>query len=345
MEGFSMNNSMNYKSPMRQYMYAFLREYEVKGYNSINYKWFLLEFDTFLINNGYNEVYITESLFNKWCDHNIDLSSGTRYKKAAIIRSLSVFLSRIGFDSYIPRLSRLKKTDYVPYIFTSEEINKIFCALDTLCLRSCLKRTILFSIPPIIRLLYSTGMRINEALFLKNKDIDMERQVIALRQTKNNRQRYAPINPSLKAVLNQYLSYRNKITRHDVAAPDNYFFISLLGKRCHNEEVAIWFQQALKIAGIPYKGQYLGPRVHDLRHTSCCHSLIKQINAGRELYSCLPIMSKFMGHTDVTATERYLRLTQNMYPEILKMDQSVTEEINLIIKHSTLLQNDEDYAD
>lgn len=52
-----------------------------------------------------------------------------------------------------------------------------------------------------------------------------------------------------------------------------------------------------------------------------------------------------MGHTEIIATERYLRLTQNMYPEVIKMDQSVTEEINQLIKNSILLQNDEKYPE
>ncbi len=340
-----MNNSLNYKSSMRQHMHAFLREYEAKSYETRNFKWILHEFDTFLIDNGYDKDYITEPIFNKWCDHNMGLSSATRYTKARVIRAFAAFLSRIGIDSYIPRLGRLKRTDYIPYVFTPDEIDRIFRALDSLRLRIRLKRTILSSVPTIIRLLYSTGIRINEALYLLNKDVDFEKHAILLRNTKNNRQRYAPINPSLEAVLRQYISYRNQITRYDVANPENYFFISSLGKRCHKDEVALWFQQALKIAGIPYKGQYLGPRVHDLRHTCCCHSLVKQINAGKDLYVCLPVLSKFMGHTEIIATERYLRLTQNMYPEIIKMDQSVTEEINQLIKNSILLQNDEKYPE
>lgn len=340
-----MNNSLNYNSPMRQYMYAFLQEYEAKSYETRNFKWILHEFDTFLIKNDYRKKYITESIFNQWRDYNSGLSSATIYTKSRVIRAFAAFLSRIGVESYIPRLERLKRTDYIPYIFTPDEIARIFHALDSLTLRIRQKKAILFSVPAIIRLLYSTGVRINEALNLKNKDVDFEKHTILLNETKNNRQRIAPMNSSLESVLRQYLSFRNKITRYDVMHSDSYFFISPLGKKCNKDEVALWFQQALKIAGIPYKGQYLGPRVHDLRHTCCCHALVNQIRAGKDLYNCLPILSKFMGHTEITATERYLRLTQNMFPEIIKMDQSVTEGINLFIQNSMLLSNDEEYTD
>lgn len=325
---------------MQRYMHAFIHEFESKSYQSGNIKWILYEFDTFLINNSYDKEYITEDIFNKWYVYNRGLSSQTIFIKARVIKSFSFFLSRIGIESYAPRIGKAKQSEYIPYIFTDIEINNIFKALDSLRLRIRQKRSILFCVPAIIRLLYSTALRINEALSLKNKDVDFKNHTILLTKTKNNHQRYAPINHSMEVVLKQYISYRDRITIPNISAPDNYFFVSPLGKPCHKDEVALWFQQALRLAGIPYKGQYEGPRVHDIRYTSCSHSLIKMIKSGKDIYCCLPILSKFMGHTSVTSTERYLRLTQNMYPDIIKMDRSVTDDINFIIKNSILMKED-----
>ena len=48
-----------------------------------------------------------------------------------------------------------------------------------------------------------------------------------------------------------------------------------------------------------------------------------------------------MGHIHVTDTEHYLRLTQNMYPEIIKLDESVTSPIKEIICNTVNTELDE----
>jgi hypothetical protein len=40
------------------------------------------------------------------------------------------------------------------------------------------------------------------------------------------------------------------------------------------------------------------------------------IKEGKELTSVLPRLSAYMGHGNLSATERYLRLTSEVYPEI-----------------------------
>ena len=44
----------------------------------------------------------------------------------------------------------------------------------------------------IIRLLYATGLRISEALALKNKDVDFGKRLLNIRKSKNGEERLAP---------------------------------------------------------------------------------------------------------------------------------------------------------
>jgi hypothetical protein len=37
-----------------------------------------------------------------------------------------------------------------------------------------------------------------------------------------------------------------------------------------------------------------------------------------DLYYSLPILSKYLGHQSLEATDKYVRLTSDMYPEIIK---------------------------
>jgi len=37
-----------------------------------------------------------------------------------------------------------------------------------------------------------------------------------------------------------------------------------------------------------------------------------------DLYYSLPILSKYLGHKSLEATDKYIRLTAEMYPELIK---------------------------
>jgi site-specific recombinase XerD len=41
------------------------------------------------------------------------------------------------------------------------------------------------------------------------------------------------------------------------------------------------------------------------------------VRQGMDLYCALPILSTYLGHASITATERYVRLTEEAYPGIM----------------------------
>lgn len=85
-----------------------------------------------------------------------------------------------------------------------------------------------------------------------------------------------------------------------------------------------------KIFGcIPRKGKELGPRVHDWRHTWAVNAFRKLSDAGYDLYVALPVISTYLGHKNISATEKYLQLTKQMYPEI---DAKATTRFESIMK-------------
>jgi len=183
--------------------------------------------------------------------------------------------------------------------------------------------TILFVIPAVIRLMYGTGIRVSEALSLKNGDIDFENCCITIRKTKNGEQRLAPLSDSMQKVLREYVVNRNKMPLPKVGDPKGYFFVSPSGTFCRAGSVYCWFRKVFAKCGIQHIGNHQGPRVHDLRHTFAVHSLMKMAKSGHDLYYTLPILSTYMGHKSIGATERYVRLTAEMYPELLNDERKL----------------------
>ena len=81
------------------------------------------------------------------------------------------------------------------------------------------------------------------------------------------------------------------------------------------------FRDLLRNAGISHGGRGKGPRVHDLRHTFCVHCLQRWISQGKDLTTALPLLTTYMGHNDFSATEQYLRMTAEVYPEVSQLMQ------------------------
>lgn len=62
-------------------------------------------------------------------------------------------------------------------------------------------------------------------------------------------------------------------------------------------------------AKIPHQDNRKGPRLHDFRHTFSVHSLQNAVEKEIDINAYLPILSVYLGHRNLSATEKYLRLS------------------------------------
>jgi site-specific recombinase XerD len=330
-----MPDYLNYKSVIAPYIKSFVESKTRKGIKGEDIKWTLYELDRYLAGKNHQACHIDKISYDGWYHAACDTrKASTVYHKVSVIRRFLLYMSNMGLECYIPRLQRKHKSDYVPYIFTEEEISRLFMAADNLREKEHHAKSLLMVIPVLLRTLYSTAIRISEAMNLRNKNIDFERHVIVLDKTKNGRQRLAPLNVSLERGLRKYIHYRNMLPVRGIKEPESYLFINGLGHKLTKTTLGRYFRRLLQEANIPYKGHEEGPSLHNLRHTACVHSFVRMHRQGRDIYCCLPILSTFMGHVKVLDTEYYLRLTQNMYPEIIQMDASVTAGLGRLIAKS-----------
>jgi integrase len=96
------------------------------------------------------------------------------------------------------------------------------------------------------------------------------------------------------------------------------------------------YRELLWKARISFLGKGKGPRLHDLRHTFCVHTLVKQVRDEIDLYVALPILSTYVGHSSVEATQRYVRLTAEAYPELIeKVSQTCAYVIPEVVEDET----------
>lgn len=315
------------KSIFAPFINSFLRMKETMGFKLNKYKTAFKEFDIFFLENKVTEPFITHSLIEQWRKTRVNDSPGTLYDKYSVISQFSKYMCHLGYPCFVPRMPKKMPDVFIPYVFTCEQIQLIFNTADSLVLTYNKMDSLLFSIPALLRLLYSTGMRIGEATSIKNSDVDFERQFISIKNTKNQRDRLIPLGYSILHVMHQYKEARNRLPLPDIDNPNRFFFIAPSGKPLHKGTVYKWFKKILTKCAIAHVGGHHGPRIHDIRHTTAIHSLMKQVKEGADIYCILPVLSVFLGHKTIKGTEHYVRLTQEIFPDIIQKEQSVTSYI------------------
>ena len=317
-------NKFNYKSIYAPFFKQFIAIKKGLGFVPLRTAWIFLELDKFFLHKKVKEIGITKEQIEQWRATRINDAPPTIYAKYSILSQFCKYMCKAGYNCYIPRLpSTNPKDSFTPHIFTNQEMVNIFHACDQFELYDKHMSTTLFMMPAMIRLLYGTGLRISEALSLKNKDVDFDKQCLYVRKSKNGDERIAPLSETLAKVLQQYLHYRNRMPVPRINDRDRYFFVSPAGASCLQGTVYKWFRKALAASGILHQGNHKGPRVHDLRHTFSVHSLVKMSKSGLDLYYSLPFLATCLGHKSLQSTDRYVRLTAEIYQDLLKDEKGI----------------------
>jgi len=162
-------------------------------------------------------------------------------------------------------------------------------------------------------------LRVSEAVTLRIRDVDLKKGLVLIKDSKNHKDRTLPIPDDLVHRLDKYFQAMHKIY-HD----DDYFFKSQCGGHYDKTTIYHRFRDILFKCGISHGGRDKGgPRLHDLRHTFCVHSLRQFLKNGVDYRAALPILSKYMGHSTISATGKYLRLTADAFPEITYLLESM----------------------
>lgn len=296
--------------------------------NSLGYKYkdggnALRLLDDLAIKYDIAEVPITKELAGNYAEKRPNESEKTRYNRIQILGQFAQFLCDLGLKSYIPRLPKLSST-FIPYIFSQDEIQAVFTVCDGLSPTCRNRNSGVYLIPFLIRLLYGTGIRISEALYLSCSDINFAEKHLVLRKTKNGKDRMVPISDSLTDVCKGYLTYRALFTGADKT---ERIFILPDGTPLNQFTAYKWFRKIIWWAGISHGGRGKGPRLHDLRHTFSVHSLAAMAREGLDLYHSMPLLSTYLGHQSLEATDGYVRLTAEMYPDLIKRSTTLSASV------------------
>lgn len=277
----------------------------------------LNEFSRFTLNFNCPANTLPKEIVKAWIAKKPTDSDRNQYARFSLISQFAKYMERMGYSAYIPHrneIGKLHKT-FVPYIFSHDEIQEFFRAADSMEFspRSIAPRRHLI-MPVLFRLLYCCGLRVSEVTTLIGSDVDLEKGILTIRNSKFGRTRYVPISDELRQICINYDK-----TRLTNSLGIDWFFAAPDGGCYDTRTIYFIFRELLWKAGISHGGRGKGPRVHDLRHTFCVHCLQKWTMQGEDPTTLLPRLTAYLGHNDFSATEQYLRMTAEAYPEVSRI--------------------------
>lgn len=318
---FERKFEVSFMGPLRKQCEQFVGQKQALGLKYKTEAYIMSCFDQFLIESDSPENCLPRELAIEFTAKKDDESNKSFSNRASLIRQFGKFMTNMGYESYVLPPFRIVKSSFVPHIYTHNEISLIFAALDNLkpSRNSRISPKIFAA---IFRVLYCCGLRINEALKLKVSDVNLTEGVFVIKNAKWNTERLVPMAGTLKNYCRKYFNEIHSSGTH------TYFFPSCDGgfiSDCHLHNI---HKRILKICGISEKA-----RIHDFRHTFAVHLLNRWARNGKDIYVCLPVLSKYMGHASIAGTEQYLRLTAEVHPDVTHIFEEnfggVIPEVNI----------------
>lgn len=304
-----------YISNLADMIKGFINEKHLFGYRfTVQERW-MRQFDRYCTDLHILAAELTVNHLESFCSRNPGESHMTRQQRLSMMRQFAAYIQKNGYSIDIPE-TPVKVFSYpkrIPYIFTEAELKSFYIQVDNWHITSQSRGHRKQMDPIIFRMVYGCGLRIMEALCLRITDVDFRNNTLYLYDSKNGRDRIVPMAESLSERCCIYTKQIQKFRRSD-----DYFFPGISpGSHISHESTYKRFLEYLWKAGIARTGH--GPRIHDLRHTFCVHRLKYWVLSGSDLTNLLPYLAAYLGHVDFRGTEYYLRLTADLYPDLVSM--------------------------
>jgi len=198
------------------------------------------------------------------------------------VSSLRLFYGEVlkrPMDALKELLPRTRKVTLRARVYAREELRRLFVE----GCRSVAQRTFLMTV-------YGAGLRLNEACHLKVRDIESERMMLRIEQSKGRKDRYTILSPWLLSELRTYYRLeRPAVWLFPSRQDPNIPMIDGTAQRI--------FYAALKRAGLPNRGG-----IHSLRHSFATHLLEDGVD--------LLTLKMLLGHSNLSTTAGYLHISR-----------------------------------
>ena len=205
-----------------------------------------------------------------------DTDAQSSYKH--LIYGLRKLYYLFGQESLLVGLPKISRQKRLPVVLSIREVKELLVAPKHI------RERVMFG------LIYDTGLRISEVTNLLIKDVDLDRAVLHVRQSKNKKDRYIVMSSHAVRGIKKHLA---------INSPKTYMFdnYSRKGIPISKTRIRVLLKEALIRTDIKKDAS-----VHSLRHTYATH----QLEAGQNIM----VLKESLGHESINSTLMYLHVAQ-----------------------------------
>ena len=308
----------DFRSSYKNFMESYVKLMVSKGYREYSF-YYVYRFDKFLVQNNYSLDYISKELIDRWSVQLDTEKKNTRNDRVSTVRGFCEYLNSVGVKAYVP-YAKLSVEKTTPYILSKDEIMTLFGVIDKESQNRDFIKHYPVMLPVLYRLLYTCGLRNNEACCLKTADVDFDKSVLRILDAKNNRDRLVYMSKDMCSLLRGYL---DRIQKYMVS---EWMFPSRT-KEMHIPKTTVdsYFSRFVRIAGIGNKQFH--PVPHSLRHTYVVHRVDSWIQEGKDANKLMIYLSKQLGHSSLSETYYYYHMLESSFNPIREKTRMVYPEV------------------
>jgi len=263
----------------------------------------LLYFDRYCSQMYPEAESLTQDMIDSWCAQRNTECNNSCIARIGVVSAFIKYLRIRGMtDVEYPVFPKSEKINYIPHAFTVEELENFFRACDNLPSEprfpSVLTRKI--TVPVFFRLLYSSGIRTNEARMLRVEDVDLEQGVLSVKCSKGDSQHFVVLHETMLELMKRYDTEIRK-----THPKRQYFFPSPKGFFRKN-----WVCRNFRDCWFAYNTSYA--TAYELRHNYATENINRWVGEGFGFDSKLLYLSRSMGHSVLESTRYYYSLVPAM---------------------------------
>jgi integrase len=286
-------------------MRAYVSYQKASGrWNESSYEVMITLFDRHCKKNYPNASELSQEMVSSWCDKRDTETNNSCRSRIYPVVSFIRYLRKRGLTTVMaPVIPRKEPRVYIPHAFTAAELKNFFAACDAIPstpgTEEQLSRRI--TVPVFFRLLYSSGIRTNEARLLRRENVDLKHGVLNIQYSKGHAQHYVVLHDSMLSLMRQYDAVISK-----QYASRTYFFPARNGgfhKRA-------WVQKNFRQMWSRYNSGRA--TAYELRHNYAIENINHWTGEGFGFNEKLLYLSKSMGHSVLESTKYYYSLVPGL---------------------------------
>jgi integrase len=286
---------------------AFLAERHRLGFQARNPGYALISFARF-VDHRTPQCPLTVELMADWArrDKAQRATPATWARRLKILRPFARWLRQFEPNTAVPDESIFGPVPgrVAPHIYRDEEILQLLAAARGLHPHGGLRPA---TYETVFGLIAAAGLRVSEALALRDADVDLTAGTLTVRQTKFAKSRLLPLHSTTVQALVRYRHLRRRSVPTTAQMP---FFIGTRGRRLGQplgqrqvHRVFIELRDQLQWVN---RGAHDGPRIHQLRHSFAVRRVMLWHRQGVDIDQAMLSLSTYLGHAKISNTYWYL---------------------------------------